>query len=88
MNESSNDNCGCYACIGEQPTRPGGWITVGMARMIVCDTCGNKRCPHGTDHRNECTGSNEPGQVGSRYIAARHTPNPGAVDRPDGAESA
>ena len=35
--------------------------------MIVCDKCGNKRCPHATDHRHECTGSNEPGQDGSVY---------------------
>jgi hypothetical protein len=35
--------------------------------MIVCTTCGNKRCPHATDHREDCTGSNEPGQPGSAY---------------------
>ncbi|MBW6637227.1 hypothetical protein KXT41_25380 [Salmonella enterica subsp. enterica serovar Weltevreden] len=32
--------------------------------------CGNKRCPHANDHRNACTGSNEPGQEGSAYQAA------------------
>ncbi|MFS8319194.1 hypothetical protein RPF54_24860, partial [Enterobacter hormaechei subsp. xiangfangensis] len=31
---------------------------------------GNKRCPHANDHRNACTGSNEPGQEGSAYPAA------------------
>ena len=36
-------------------------------RMILCGECGNKRCPHATDHRFTCTGSNEPGQTGSRY---------------------
>lgn len=36
-------------------------------RMILCPTCGNKRCPHANDHRNACTGSNEPGQAGSAY---------------------
>lgn len=35
--------------------------------MILCSTCGNKRCPHATDHRNPCTGSNAPGQPGSIY---------------------
>lgn len=59
--------CGCYACIGNKPAHEGTWLTVGMTRMIVCALCGNKRCPHGTDHRNACTDSNEPGQVGSRY---------------------
>lgn len=35
--------------------------------MIVCSVCGNKRCPHATDHEEECTGSNAPGQPGSSY---------------------
>lgn len=35
--------------------------------MIVCNLCGNKRCPHATDHNLACTQSNEPGQPGSRY---------------------
>ena len=30
----------------------------------ACEVCGNKRCPHHADHRNACTNSNEPGQVG------------------------
>ena len=35
--------------------------------MVLCPTCGNKRCPHATDHRHSCTNSNEPGQPGSIY---------------------
>lgn len=35
--------------------------------MVVCPACGNKRCPHATNHANECTGSNESGQRGSDY---------------------
>lgn len=38
-----------------------------MTRMIVCATCGNKRCPKANDHKNECSGSNLPGQKGSAY---------------------
>lgn len=38
-----------------------------LERMIVCSTCGNKRCPKATDHRNQCTNRNEPGQPGSVY---------------------
>lgn len=34
-------------------------------RMILCPTCGNKRCPKASDHDLACTGSNEPGQPGS-----------------------
>lgn len=26
-------------------------------RMILCDVCGDKRCPHAADHRNECVGT-------------------------------
>jgi hypothetical protein len=37
------------------------------SRMMLCSACGNKRCPHANDHDNACTGSNEPGQPGSRY---------------------
>ena len=35
--------------------------------MILCPTCGNKRCPRANDHTNACSGSNQPGQVGSAY---------------------
>jgi ribosomal protein L40E len=35
--------------------------------FIVCKKCGNKRCPHATNHRLKCTNSNEPGQKGSNY---------------------
>lgn len=40
---------------------------LGSMRMVLCKVCGNKRCPHATDESLECTGSNEPGQAGSRY---------------------
>ena len=36
-------------------------------RFIVCNNCGNKRCPKATDHDLACTNSNEPGQKGSVY---------------------
>lgn len=32
-----------------------------------CEICGNKRCPHHSDHELPCTGSNAPGQPGSVY---------------------
>lgn len=40
-------SCNCATC------RP---HSVEM-RMILCETCGDKRCPHAADHRNECTGT-------------------------------
>ena len=42
-------------------------ITEGMNRVFLCPVCGNKRCPRATSHREPCSGSNEPGQLGSRY---------------------
>lgn len=39
----------------------------GFQRMVLCVTCGNKRCPHAADHDLVCTGSNEVGQKGSAY---------------------
>ncbi|HDV8251373.1 TPA: hypothetical protein RJ957_000545 [Enterobacter hormaechei] len=54
-------DCWCRTC------RP---ITLTDMRFVVCPVCGNKRCPHANDHRNACTGSNEPGQEGSAYPAA------------------
>jgi hypothetical protein len=59
-------NCGdCESCLkGKLDTN--GW-PLAMQRMIVCSICGNKRCPQATDHRLECTNSNEPGQKGSSW---------------------
>lgn len=54
-------DCSCGTC------RP---VTFTDSRFVVCSECGNKRCPHANDHRNACTGSNEPGQKGSAYPAA------------------
>ena len=59
-------DCYCYNCLKDY-TEPGQAFPYVMSRMIVCPTCGNKRCPHATDHNLACTGSNEPGQPGSRY---------------------
>jgi hypothetical protein len=42
------------------------WNPIGMP-FIVCQVCGNKRCPKATDCSLECTGSNDSGQPGSIY---------------------
>jgi len=57
-NAETSTKCWCHAC------RP---VTMTDMRFVVCPECGNKRCPHANDHRNPCTGSNEPGQEGSAY---------------------
>lgn len=58
-------DCYCYNC--NKDKKDGFGFPRVMTRMIVCPNCGNKRCPHATDHSYECSGSNEPGQQGSRY---------------------
>lgn len=60
------ESCGrCYSCLSKVIGSFGLPITASM--MVVCPDCGNKRCPKSTHHDNDCTGSNEPGQIGSRY---------------------
>ena len=46
-------------------------------RMILCPECGNKRCPRATNHKLQCTNSNEPNQAGSVY-----TPPPQPAQEP------
>lgn len=60
------EQCECHRCIEEKGLGVGG-LPLNMLKMILCPVCGNKRCPKANDHRNECTGSNEPGQPGSAY---------------------
>lgn len=60
-NAQTSTKCWCRTC------RP---VTFADSHFVVCPDCGNKRCPHANDHRNACTGSNEPGQEGSAYPAA------------------
>lgn len=58
--------CFCWNCNYDE-TEPVTGLPYVMTQMILCPSCGNKRCPHATDHRFACTGSNEPGQSGSRF---------------------
>ena len=61
---------------GNSPVTPDCWcrtcrpVTMNDMRFVVCPECGNKRCPRANDHRNACTGSNEPDQEGSAYPTA------------------
>lgn len=55
----------CHTCLEGKTNEWGFPIT--STRMILCVKCGNKRCPHATDHNLECANSNEPGQKGSVY---------------------
>lgn len=61
-------DCQCNRCAQEAVRADeGGPFDPRLVRMFCCVQCGNKRCPHATDHRLACTGSNEVGQEGSRY---------------------
>lgn len=59
-----------------------GWLDADAdtRHMVVCKTCGFKRCPGVNGH--PCTGSNEPGQPGSNFPPLHRirteaaTPNP------------
>jgi hypothetical protein len=68
--EPKPQECWCHKCNS-------GWL---VAHMIVCPTCGNKRCPRASDHELPCTDSNEPGQPGSVYALV--APEPDAKREP------
>lgn len=53
--EQAEPQCRCRACLA--------LLAEPVVEFTVCPQCGNKRCPKADDHRNACTGSNEPGQV-------------------------
>jgi hypothetical protein len=55
--------CGCLKC------SPNVFPNL---RFNVCPICGNKRCPHASDHNYECTNSNDVGQTGSVYGGNDH----------------
>ena len=62
--------CECHRCIREKRIGSmvfGAFLPLSATKLIVCPRCGNKRCPHASDHDLECTNSNEPGQHGSAY---------------------
>ena len=59
------DGCGnCHACLVGVAEHG---LPITFQRMILCPDCGNKRCPKASNHRHQCTESNEPNQHGSIY---------------------
>lgn len=63
--------CGCRQCLRDRNEgktfADGTFLKEELTRMVLCLKCGNKRCPHATDHRYACAGSNLPGKKGSVY---------------------
>lgn len=65
-------DCGCWTCVSgrvSESNHP--W----SMPFIVCDLCGNKRCPRATHHDQACTDSNDPQQSGSRYGGKAASPD-------------
>ncbi len=66
--------CGCMKChaargmterLKANPDRAFSFSFDVPGFRYSCEICGNKRCPHHSDHQLACTNSNEPGQPGS-----------------------
>jgi hypothetical protein len=70
---SEAQECPCNAChkdkLAANPPadRMASLMALTSRGIVLCPTCGNKRCPHANDHRHACTGSNLPGQPGSAH---------------------
>lgn len=80
----SASECGCWKCLEASGRQI--WF------MVLCASCGNKRCPHAADHELACTASNKVGQQGSAYehgsgaaSARRHATNPNRIPSEDDA---
>lgn len=76
--DQEKELCGCIKCtearlaLARSNPTPGAasisiWLPDVPGWRYACELCGNKRCPHYTDHRLACTNSNEPGQAGSVF---------------------
>ena len=68
INLGPKDVCPCRACLTDHGMKDD---HIGIWWMVVCKTCGNKRCPHANDHRHDCTNSNAVGQKGSDWENVR-----------------
>ncbi len=62
---AGDEGCQCERCFRARHAGKDYYNTFFFARMFLCETCGNKRCPHATDHNLACTNSNAEGQKGS-----------------------
>ena len=59
--------CDCLRCSRERTADMDFQLRMLEPIRFACEICGCKRCPHHSDHRLTCTGSNKPGQPGSVY---------------------
>ena len=76
MTDKPTDLCGCMRCVEarvaalpkDAPLENRMLGTAVLGWRYACEICGNKRCPHHTNHRFSCTGSNATGQPGSDFV--------------------
>lgn len=71
MKTDGSSNCSCHHCIerkGKMAFTGAINVPLNFMKMVLCDKCGNKRCPRASHHNNACTNSNEPGQPGSIFV--------------------
>jgi hypothetical protein len=54
--------CGCRECLSAIDSVIESFYSVAGQGMVICFSCGNKRCPHAYSHKYLCTHSNEPDQ--------------------------
>ena len=62
---SKYEGCTCYLCQSKLSYHEK------YAYMVLCPSCGNKRCPKTAYHELECTGSNDLNQVELLLAAAQ-----------------
>lgn len=56
---TEGERCSCSECLTSIDAVIDSFYSVAGAGMILCSSCGNKRCPHAYSHKYVCTGSNE-----------------------------
>ena len=51
------DRCGCRRCLRAEDARDADGWPILMGFVIVCLSCGDKRCPRAESHAEACAGS-------------------------------
>ena len=67
--QADAEQCWCHKC---NEGRLVNGIPFAATQMIVCPICGNKRCPHASDHALACTASNDPMAVSAAPQAEQY----------------
>lgn len=56
---TEGEMCGCRECLSGIDAVIDSFYAVASQGMVICFSCGNKRCPHALSHRYICTHSND-----------------------------